>query len=615
MARRRVRDLSLFWKLLLPFLALIVTFGSAGAFFIVRDLSDRAQVSLDQELARRLFEARSLVHDRELYLAESVNFAANVQGMPLALRSGDRRAVESLLGSVLALKRDAGLIVATDAKGVGVVELRHATPAGAPSSSAGRHWLDSPLVAAALADPATGRHAGFLDDGGRTLLAIAAPICLTPPGCEARGVAIVGMPVEALAAEAAAKAAGGAAPNTGGTAIFGPAGHLLAQAGRPAGPVAPKLRGSDLVRHTRRVDGKRVATLYAPLDVQGRRVGILAATAPTDAVYASVRGTSTRLALIVVAVMLGVVAVGALLSRLILAQLRPLVATNRALGMGDLSARVPVVSDDELGEVAQGVNQMADQLEALYDNLELRVNLRTEEIRRLLAERTEFLAAVSHDLRTPLAVIRSQAMMLADPRFEQKPEETARTIIASSEQLLVLINELLELARAEAGRLEVELAPVKLADTIKELRRTLDGLARAGDLTLKVSVARGLPPVTADPRRLREVILNLVDNAVKYTPAGGRVEVSAEERNGRVHVSVSDTGIGIPDGDRERIFEPFYRVRANRPQGGQPSTGLGLALTKRLVDAQGATLTFSSDVGSGTTFTLSLEPATPAASP
>jgi two-component system phosphate regulon sensor histidine kinase PhoR len=116
-----------------------------------------------------------------------------------------------------------------------------------------------------------------------------------------------------------------------------------------------------------------------------------------------------------------------------------------------------------------------------------------------------------------------------------------------------------------------------------------------------------LPAVRADRQRLREVIVNLVDNAAKYTPEGGSVDLSAAARNGSVVVSVKDTGVGIPPESGEFIFEPFYRVRGTRAQQGQASSGLGLALAKRVVEAQGGTISFESKVGKGTTFTFTLE--------
>lgn len=598
-----MRDLPLFWKLLLPFLALMVIFGTIGAFLIVRDVSSRAQDAIDTDLSRRSFDARGAARDRELYLVESVNFATSLQGISSAIAAGDRAAVQHLLGSVLLLKTDVTLLVATDPSGRGVAALRRPASGGKVSTGTGGIWSHVSFAADVLRDPKGGKRTGFLSDGSRRLFAVAAPVCVGQSGCAAHGIAIVGIDIGSVVAEAAGKTGQG-----GGIAIYDEDGTLMAQNGLAAAGSPPLgLAAGRLQRRSARAAGVSVATLYAPFDVQGRAIGALAVTVPVGSSFSAVRGTAVRLGVIALLVMAGVVAIGAALSRSILAQLRPLVATNRALGKGELSARAPVVSGDELGELAQGVNLMAEQLQASYEMLEMRVAERTEEVRRLLEERTDFFASVSHDLRTPLAIIRSQALMVLDPAFATvSPHQTMRLIVDSSDQLLALITELLDMARAEAGRIDVDVEPVQLRDIVKDLRPTMQGLTRAADLRLNIGVPKDLPKVHVDPRRIKEVLVNLVDNAVKYTPPGGSVGISAHAKNGHVEVVVRDTGIGIPEEDRDKIFQPFYRVKANTPQRGQASSGLGLALSKRLVEAQGGTISFTSELGAGSTFTVAL---------
>jgi signal transduction histidine kinase len=369
------------------------------------------------------------------------------------------------------------------------------------------------------------------------------------------------------------------------------------------------ITGSAPVTRVGRDGSQEVETLYAPFDVQGQRLGTLAVTAQTAPAYSSVRGTGIRLGLILLAAMAGMVGIGALMSRFILAQLSPLIETNRALGSGDFSARVPVVSEDELGQVARGVNQMAEQLQANVETLESRVAQRTEEVRRLLEERTEFFAGLSHELRTPLAVILSQAQMLRNLNG-RKTGEVSEAITESAQQLLGLVNEILELARAEASGIQLHIEDLRLPEVMRSLRGTLIGLSRSGGLKLNVDVPRDLPPVQADGERLRQVLLNLVDNAVKYTPPGGSVRLSAGAQNGTVTVSVADSGVGIPSEIGDRIFEPFFRVPDTSPQGGQASSGLGLALTKRLVEAHGGQLWYESGEAEGTTFRFTLPTAT-----
>ena len=604
----RFQNLPLFAKLLVPFLTLMVFVGAFGVFLIVRDLGSRAEAALDQDLARRSLDARSLLRDRELYLLESVNFAANLEGGAAAIRTNDRATSARLLQSVLALKSDLALVVFTDKNGVGVAEFSRTAPGAAARRTDGTAWLDGGPVAEALRSRGGTKSSGFIEAAGREMLVIAAPVCSANPGCSSVGAAIVGLGVDELvtSARGAGSSASSVTGPTTGVALYDTTGRLLGRSGRVPGD--PRERARD-GRRTHSVDGVELATLDTPFDVQGARAGTIALSAPTAPAFSTVRGAGIRLALILLGAMLGVVAIGAALSKRILAQVNPLVETNRALGRGDLDARAPVLSSDELGELASGVNQMAEQLQASYETLELRVAQRTEEVQRLLKERTEFFAALSHELRTPLAVIRGQAKMMLDPSYPKGVKwvsDTGRAIDDSAAQLLSLVNDILDLARAESGRMEIDLEPLELADVVSNVRPTIDGLARSGGLHIGVEVPTDLPPVRADRERLRQVIVNLVDNAVKYTPEGGRVDLSAKARNGSVEVSVADTGVGIPPQSGDLIFEPFYRVRGTKPQRGQASSGLGLALAKRIVEAQGGTINFESTPDEGTTFTFTL---------
>jgi signal transduction histidine kinase len=601
----RFQNLPLFAKLLVPFLTLMVFVGAFGVFLIVRDLGSRAEAALDQDLARRSLDARSVLRDRELYLLESVNFAANLEGVATAVRTNDTATSGRLLQSVLALKSDLSLAVVTDREGVSLAEFTRAGLGEPAQRTDGTSWSTDALITRVLAAEQGAKSSGFLTAGARTVFAMAAPICSAPGRCDSVGAAIVGIDVD-LVADAARGKHGSGSTDRHGVAIYDASGRLLER----SGPTATEDRLPDGARRrTHEVNGTELATLYTPFDIQSMRAGTLAVSVPTEPAFATVRGAGVRLALILLAAMLGVVAIGWALSRRILGQVGPLVETNRALGRGELDARVPVLSADELGELAVGVNQMAEQLQASYETLELRVAQRTEEIQRLLKERTEFFAALSHELRTPLAVIRGQAKMMLDPSYPKGAKwvtETGAVIDGSAAQLLSLVNDVLELARAEAGRMEIDVERLELSDMLDELRPMLDGLTRSSGLTMNVSIPRNLPAVRADRTRLREVIINLVDNAAKYTPQGGRVDVSAAARNGSLVVSVSDTGVGIPAESRELIFEPFYRVRGTKPQHGQASTGLGLALAKRVVEAQGGTIAVESAPGAGTTFTFTV---------
>jgi signal transduction histidine kinase len=410
---------------------------------------------------------------------------------------------------------------------------------------------------------------------------------------------------------AAALATDSARSSTRDYALYDTQGRLLApahQQGRrwPAPP-----RDTGTVR-TRRIEGSgrgQVAAMYGPVAFEGGTRGILAVRRTTARAYSAARRARNGLAFILLGAMALTVLIGSGLARSILRQIRATLQTIGALGGGDLSARAPIINEDELGELARGVNTMAAQLETSYETLEQRVSERTDEVRQLLQQRSEFFAALSHELRTPLAVIVAQSDLLLEDGFADAPgavQETGATVRASAQQLLDAVNQILEFAKTESGDVEVDLAPVSVADTFGDLEHTVDGLVRGSGLTLEFVVADDVPLVLADASRLRAVLLNLVGNAVKYTPAGGTVTVSASKRNGSVAIEVRDTGVGVPAEVGDRIFEPFYRVRSTRTQRGEASTGLGLALTKRLVEMQHGEISYTSTPKRGTTFTVTL---------
>ncbi|MCA1831593.1 MAG: ATP-binding protein [Actinomycetota bacterium] len=625
--RRRIltsfRNLRLFWKLLLPFLALMLLVGASGAFFIVRDLSSRARGELNQDLLRRSVDVELLIRDQELYLVESVRYAANLQRMPEAVRDHDAPQVRGLLTSVLALRTSLNALIVTDEKGTGLVEITRSDPRTKQLGvGKGGSWSKNQFVGEVLKgviDSAGDKRSAIVRIGEQAMLATAGPI--RAPSVV--GSAIVGIRLDSIAKDASERLGGAS------IRFFDGDGLLVASAGRMISAASRTgLTSSQPVRTTEHVGTTKVSTIYIALQARGGRVGTAAISLPQAPAFASVRGTGLRLILILAGAMaLAVLGLGFLLSRYILAQVHHLVETNRALGRGELSARAPVLGDDEVGELAEGFNQMAEQLEASYQELEMRVEQRTEELQRLNQEvtkaseaRSEFFAAMSHEFRTPLFAINGHAEMMLDPdfvpkdrrrlsSFDQTIHDFASTIKSSGEHLLELVNSILDLAKFESGRMSVDLEPVQLPDLVKEIQGQVVPLARRGDLNVSFDIPKGLPLVAADPTRIREILLNLMSNAIKYTPAGGQVRLAASANNGVVQVAVADTGVGIPEDARERVFEPFYQVKGTRAQRGQASSGLGLALTKRLVEAHGGEISFDSEVGVGTTFTFTLQTA------
>lgn len=233
------------------------------------------------------------------------------------------------------------------------------------------------------------------------------------------------------------------------------------------------------------------------------------------------------------------------------------------------------------------------------------------DIKRLEKVRRDFVANVSHELRTPVTVIKGYAETLLSGALENDPERARRffeVIHAHSERLAGLISDLLTLSELESGGVPMEPAPIALEGAVLQVSKLLEKKAEDKGIAIECSSISGRPPVLADRGRLEQVLINLLDNAIKYTPAGGSVKIFAQDEGERVKVSVADTGIGIPPKDLPRIFERFYRVdeARSRDQGG---TGLGLSIVKHIVQLHGGTVSVESAPGKGSTFSFTLKKA------
>jgi two-component system phosphate regulon sensor histidine kinase PhoR len=229
------------------------------------------------------------------------------------------------------------------------------------------------------------------------------------------------------------------------------------------------------------------------------------------------------------------------------------------------------------------------------------------ELRRLERVRRDFVANVSHEFKTPLTAIQGFAeTLLAGALDDRQNRQRFLEIIRDhARRLTRLTDDLLKLSLIEAGKLDLEFQPLAVADLIDSCVEITRLKAEEKQQTLQVECPADLPTVRGDFRRLQEVLQNLLDNAVQYTPAGGRITARAQAGNGTVVITVSDTGIGIPQADQARIFERFYRVDAARSRavGG---TGLGLAISRHIVEAHGGRIWVESTVGQGSDFHFAL---------
>ena len=227
------------------------------------------------------------------------------------------------------------------------------------------------------------------------------------------------------------------------------------------------------------------------------------------------------------------------------------------------------------------------------------------DLRKLERMRRDFVANVSHEFKTPLTAIQGFAETLLEGALEDK-ENSRRFLEIIRDHALRLsrvTSDLLKLSMIEAGRLELEKCPLVVKDLVEACVETLQMKAGRKQLSITAECAPDLSPIQADASRLREALLNLLDNAVQYTPPGGRIVARANLAGKEMVIAVSDNGIGIPKADQKRIFERFYRVddARSREAGG---TGLGLAITRHLIEAHGGRIEVESEVGRGSTFSL-----------
>jgi signal transduction histidine kinase len=273
-----------------------------------------------------------------------------------------------------------------------------------------------------------------------------------------------------------------------------------------------------------------------------------------------------------------------------------------AIASGDFSGHVDVPNRDELGALGANVNRMNDELGRLYKELET-----------VSRHKSEFLANMSHELRTPLNAIIGFSEVLREQMFGELNEaqmDYINDVLESGQHLLSLINDILDLSKVEAGRMELELGEVFISQAL-ESGMTMHGeRASRNGVTLGLAIDPDIGVIRADERKVRQVIFNLLSNAVKFTPSGGRVDVQARLMDGMVEVAVADTGGGIAPEDQERVFEEFQQAPGSQ-SGKHEGTGLGLTLSRKFIELHGGHLWVESELGAGSTFRFTLPVARP----
>jgi signal transduction histidine kinase len=288
-------------------------------------------------------------------------------------------------------------------------------------------------------------------------------------------------------------------------------------------------------------------------------------------------------------------ALGLLLSWSIVAPLRSTESRLDEIAAGDFSGRLEVANRDEIGSLAAKVNTMSDELQRVYGELETASR-----------HKSDFLATMSHELRTPLNAIIGFSEVLHEQMFGELNERQlayVNDVLEAGRHLLSLINDVLDLAKIEAGKMELELSQVTLPELLRSAISIHSERADRAGIGLSLSTEPDEITITADERRVRQIVFNLLSNAVKFTPADGRVDVSARLDDGKVEIAVADTGPGIAAHDLETIFEEFEQTNEGKQAEG---TGLGLPLSRKLVELHGGHLWAESTPGHGSTFRFTL---------
>ena len=288
-------------------------------------------------------------------------------------------------------------------------------------------------------------------------------------------------------------------------------------------------------------------------------------------------------------------------SRTVSDSIHELLDAVRSFNAGNMEAKVPVATADEVGELAAAFNDMSQRLEESFSKE-----------RELEQNRREMMQAVSHDLRTPLASIQAMVESINDGVVSD--EETVKRYMRSTqtevENLNQLINDLFELAQLDAGLLELRIETSSVQDLISDTLESMSAQVRAQKLTLSGKVDEELSPVDIDPQRVQRVLYNLVQNALRHTPPDGTISIQARDVGEEVQVEVKDTGEGIPECELSHIFQRSYRVDPSRTRG-SGGAGLGLSIVLGIVEPHRGRIWVESRLGKGSSFTFTL-PKTPA---
>ena len=333
-----------------------------------------------------------------------------------------------------------------------------------------------------------------------------------------------------------------------------------------------------------------VMLLSIPVESLSHQQEVLLITMPLESVEETVALLKEQLMQVTLVLTGLTVVIGIMLAGIVVKPISLLTEAAGEIAQGKLETRVPVRSRDEIGQLTESFNEMAAQLGQI------------EEVRR------EFIANVSHELRTPLSLIQGYAETIRDLSGDNPEKRTkhAGIILDESRRLSDIVDDMLHLSRLQSGSLIMEMEPVKLSEIIEKVSNSFLLMAENRHIRFTHALSSG-SLVMADPRRIEQVLVNLLGNAFHYTPDGGSISIQASEEDGWVRVSIADTGSGIAQEELDQIWERYYRSNRHQPGSFQTGSGLGLAIVKSILENHNALYGVESREGHGTVFWIKLK--------
>lgn len=338
--------------------------------------------------------------------------------------------------------------------------------------------------------------------------------------------------------------------------------------------------------------------------LQGDKVkGVVMLHAPLTYLQEFIKRTHQTIVVVIITAVIMATWLGLILARVLAVPLLNMNRVAKQMAEGNFDQKVTVNSDDEIGRLGSTLNMLSTELSATLQDLAAK----NEELKRVLALQKEFIANVSHELRTPLFLLQGYNEAILDGIVDKGEikEKSLKIMLDETLRLRRLVEDLLDLSKTEKENLTGSLKDIQLEPVLEKVQHKFQQLANLQKVNLALEGNRPLPRVRGDEDRLEQVLTNLVDNALRYSPAGGQIVIKTETTGEGLLVSVADQGPGIPEDELPYIWERFYKVDKARSRKGA-GTGLGLAIARNIIESHGGRIWVESKVGEGTTFKFTI---------